>query len=832
MKFAGRLGCWALLASATSAGAGDLALYERGGPVAAIIHEDRKTYSLAAELLGRDLRALSGQAPRISSRLQDCGKTCVIIGAYDTPLLRQLAKRDRLDLSALRGEWERHKRLVIRSQRQNYVLIAGSDARGTIYGVVDLTRELGVSAWEWWADVTPRRQSRVAVDDAAVFASAPSVQYRGIFLNDEDWGLQPWSAKTYDPKTGDIGPATYARIYELMWRLKANTLWPAMHDSTTPFYQMDGNPEMARDYAIVLGTSHAEPMMRNNVREWNLKANGPFNFFTNRERMIAYWNERVQQVKGYETLMSVGLRGVHDSAMEGAKTIPEARDGVEQVIDIQRDLLSAAQGRPPDRIPQVLTLYKEVLDIYKAGLKVPDDISLIWPDDNYGYISQLSTPAEARRAGGAGLYYHLSYWGRPHDYLWLGTTHPALVREQLERARHTGARKLWVANVGDIKPLEYLSQHFLDLAFDHGLLDQAPSKHLRDWMARQFGADRAQAITDIMMEYYALAWERRPEFMGFGQTEPTTPNRPTAYLQSGGDEAQRRLDRYADITKRAEALAEAMPGDRRDAFYQLVLYPVRASANLNARILKLELAGLPDQTVASTERYVAQAKAAHQSIVADTARYNGLGNGKWKHMMDMAPRRLPVFAEPAWPARPAAASTAATTAAATATAQALRPRAVSIAAASAEPHPQWQKIDALGSMGAVLRTSLKLRSVAAGQMSAAQPLVIEFHTDSAGPVGVNIVALPTHPLTSENQLRLGYSIDDGPLAILDYRTYGRSDEWKRNVLGNTAIRSLPPQPFTPGKHRLRLYAMDPGFMLDRVDIVPEGAPRYYGVAPR
>ncbi|WP_229210437.1 glycosyl hydrolase 115 family protein [Duganella sp. CF517] len=800
--------------------------------MAAIVHDDQKTYALAARLLGRDLQALSGESPRISSRLQDCGKTCVVIGAYDTPLLRQLAKRDGLDLAALRGEWERHKRLVVRSKKQSYVLIAGSDVRGTVYGVVDLTRELGVSAWEWWADVTPRRQARVAIDDATVFSRAPSVHYRGIFLNDEDWGLQPWAAKTYDPKTGDIGPATYARIYELMWRLKANTLWPAMHDSTKPFYQIAGNPEMARDYAIVVGTSHAEPMMRNNVREWNLKANGPFNFFTNRDRMIAYWDERVRQVKRFETLMSVGLRGVHDSAMEGAKTIAEARDGVEQVIDIQRGLLSRAQGRPPERIPQVLTLYKEVLDIYKAGLKVPDDISLIWPDDNYGYISQLGTATEAKRGGGAGLYYHLSYWGRPHDYLWLGTTHPSLVREQLERAWHTGARKLWVANVGDIKPLEYLSQYFLDLAFDHTLLAQAPSEHLHDWLARQFDTEQARQITDIMMEYYALAWERRPEFMGFGQTEPTTPNKPTAYLQSGGDEALRRLDRYAAITARAEALAQAMPAERRDAFHELVLYPVRASANLNARILKLELAGLPDNAGARAEQYVTQAKAAHRAIVADTAEYNGLANGKWRHMMDMAPRRLPVFAEPAWPPPPGAASAAAATPSASPPTQAARPRAVSIAASSAAPHPQWQKIEELGSMGAVLRSSLALSSVEAGQAADVAPLVIEFHSDSSGPVGVNIVALPTHPLTSENQLRLGYRIDDGALAILDFRTHGRSDEWKLNVLSNTAVRSLPPQRLAPGKHRLRLYAMDPGFMLDRVDIVPEGAARYYGATPR
>lgn len=835
MKLASPL-AWTLLAGVALGGtplggtplasAGELTLYEQGGPVAAIVHDERKTYALAADLLARDLQALSGKTPRVSSSLQDCGKVCVIIGAFDTPLLRQLARRDGSDLNGLRGQWERHKRLVVRSKKQNYLLIAGSDARGAVYGVVDLTRELGVSAWEWWADVAPRRQSRVVVSDAPVWSPAPSVQYRGIFLNDEDWGLQPWAAKTYDPQTGDIGPATYARIYELMWRLKANTIWPAMHDSTTPFYQIKGNPEMARDYAIVVGTSHAEPMMRNNVREWDAKTSGPFNFFTNRERMVGYWDERVQQVKGFETLMSVGLRGVHDSAMEGAKTISEARDGVEQVINIQRGLLSKAQGRPPQQIPQVLTLYKEVLDIYKAGLKVPDDISLIWPDDNYGYISQLGTEAEAQRAGGAGLYYHLSYWGRPHDYLWLGTTHPALVREQLQRAWQTGARKLWVANVGDIKPLEYLSQYFLDLAFDERLLAQAPSAHLYAWLSRQFDAGDARQITDIMMEYYALAWERRPEFMGFGQTEPTTPNRPTAYMLSGGEEAQRRLARYAAITQRAEALARTLPADRRDAFFELVLYPVRASASLNARILKLELAKQNGNAGVGTEHYVGEAKAAHRAIVADTEAYNALADGKWRYMMDMAPRRLPVFAEPAWPVSllpPTPMSSPM---------PAGQLRTVSIAAAGATPHPQWDKIDELGSMGAAMRTPLTMPSLTAGQAEAGAPLVIEFATSSTAPIGVNVVALPVHPLTSDNQLRLGYRVDDGALGVLDFRTQGRSEEWKRNVLSNTAIRSLPAQQLNAGKHRLKLYAMDPGFVLDRIDIIPDGAVRYYGAAPR
>ncbi|PWF55422.1 hypothetical protein C7C56_001960 [Massilia glaciei] len=598
---------------------------------AAILHEDHVSMRLAADLLRRDLRSVGGKKPARATRLDDCAKTCIVIGRHDSPLVRAIARAEGVDLSALKNQWERYERVVIASRRRpgtQILLIAGSDTRGAVYGVVDLTRELGVSAFEWWADVKPPLRELVSVDAKRVLSTTPHVQYRGVFLNDEDWGLQPWAAKTFDP-SGDIGPATYSRIFELLWRLKANIVWPAMHESTKPFYQMAGNAQTAGDYAIVVGTSHAEPMMRNNVREWDKKTRGAFNFFSNRDSLVRYWSERAEQVKGFENMYSTGIRGIHDSAMEGARNVDEARDGVGAAIAVQRELLSKAQGKPARQIPQALTLYKEVLEIYKAGLRVPDDITLIWPDDNYGYLHQLSTAGEAKRAGGAGLYYHISYWGRPHDYLWLGTTHPALIRDQLERALSTGARKTWIVNVGDIKPAEYLTQYFLDLAFDRNKVDITPRAHLEAWMAAQFGAAHAAENASIMTSYYDLAWERRPEFMGFSQTEPTTATRRTDYMQAGGEEAELRLERYQSLVTRAQAVAAALPAGLKDAYFQLVLYPVRASANLNTRILKLELAAqYARQGRPSAHRYALQAKAAQAAIAADTAQYNEQGNGK------------------------------------------------------------------------------------------------------------------------------------------------------------------------------------------------------------
>jgi hypothetical protein len=812
-----------MLAAALPAAA--ITLYD-GRQVATVVHEDTPTASLAARLLGRDLQAVTGIAPVISTRLADCGQVCVVLGRHDAPQVAAVAAQAQLSLGDLPGQWERYHRVVVPAQGggTSYLLIAGSDARGVTWGVVDLTRELGVSAWEWWADVAPRRQARVDVPDTAVLSASPSVQYRGVFLNDEDWGLQPWAAKTWDKATGDIGPATYARIYELLWRLKANTIWPAMHDSTRPFYQIAGNPEMARDYAIVVGTSHAEPMMRNNVREWRPQQDGAFNFFTNRDKMLDYWQRRVDAVKDYENIYSLGVRGIHDSPMEGASSPQQARAAVAEVIALQRTMLAKATGQPVAHIPQALTLYKEVLDLYQAGLQVPGDTTIIWPDDNYGYLAQLSTPQERARTGGAGIYYHLSYWGRPHDYLWLGTTNPALVREQLDRAWQTGASKIWIANVGDIKPLEYLTQYFLDLAFDHTLLAQTPAQHLLAWCTTQFGARHAPAVAALQREFYALSWERRPEFMGFGQTEPTTPNGSNGYLRTGGEEARRRLDRYTTLTEQVEQLGAALPADRQDAYFELVLYPIRASASLNARILKLELAAaLARQRQAGAQQQVDQARTAHAALVADTAHYNALAGGKWRYMMDLAPRRLPVFQEPVFPSYPAPVQTL--------TMPANKVAVTSLAATSAAEHPAWQVVAGLGSRGAALRSRLDMAPVTDTAAANVVPLAYQFDQRQAGAATIKVVAVPVHPLTSGHGLRIGLRLDDGPLEVLDFRTFGRSEEWKLNVLSNTAVRLVQRSQLAAGAHTIKVYALDPGFMLDRIDIVPEGAPDYYGAPP-
>ena len=914
--WAGPIAAMGLLASA--AHAAPVALYD-GQSLVPVIHEDSTTSALAAGMLAHDLKSLTGHDARVSSALSDCGRVCIVLGTIDSPVVAEVAHEAGLDLSTLKGQWERYERVAVTSGDHTYLLIAGSDRRGAVYGAVDLSRELGVSAWEWWADVTPRHAGTLSVDGAAIVSQTPSVQYRGIFLNDENWGLEPWAAKTYDPATGNIGPGTYARVFELLWRLKANTIWPAMHDVSNPFYGDPANPKLADDYAIVVGSSHAEPLLRNNTREWDEKTMGRFNFLTNRDRMIPYWQQRIDQSKTYESLYTIGLRGTGDGPMEGATTPEERKNVLTEVTAVQRDLLSKSLGRPAGTIPQAFTVYKEVEEAYNAGLSLPDDVTLIWCDDNYGYLTRLSSPDEQKRSGGAGIYYHISYWGRPHDYLWLATTAPGLIREEMGKAYAENARKEWILNVGDIKPGEYLTQYFLDLAFDSRAFDQTPQQHLQTWMTQQFGADPAPEIASIMMRYYDLAWERKPEFMGWDQVEPITPAKTTPYVQSDGEEAQARLKAYADLVARAEKAGAALPPDRQAAYFELVLYPVRSAANLNARILKLDLASLyAHQGRASANVYVGQARAAQARMVADTAAYNGLLGGKWRNMMDMAPRGLPVFETPVWPqwsdngksgcgvsypgqlngdetaltfrqgvpetrtvtlfgyqAKPVAwtASSANTALQPAASGGALtrdgaweerldiaydggdgkgnitmtcggekhvvktavvapvagnlpgeKNRIISIPAVRATANPAWEPIPQLGSQGAVLRSKLDL----AGQ---AAPLIYDFvSTADVGGV-LKIVLLPTHPLTPAQGMRLSVSLDGGPVRTLDFATVGRSDEWRENVLGNTAVRAIPLKSLAPGKHQIKVVALDPGLLLDHIEIDLDGATAHYGAAP-
>ena len=650
----------AVLAPPTRANDARFTVFD-GQTLAAITYDQQADVPVqkAAALLSHDLAQLTGHAPVVGADIKNKGNA-VFIGLASSPKIAALLKKNGINTTKIDGKWETYGRAVVPAPwnpNRAVLVIFGSDTRGVVWGAVDLTREMGVSAWEWWADVKIRRVDNIKVNAATYYSKEPSVKYRGFFLNTGP--LQIWAAHTFDPEHGGIGLRTYARVFELMWRLKANMLWPAMSGRDKVFNQIPGAYELARDYAIVRGSSHVEMLLRNNSHEWNPKIMGPYNWLTNRTRMIQYWKEAVEQFGQYDNLYTVGLRGADDFPMEGVDTPEKMADVVSDVIAEQRKILSEVLHKPADQIPQVFTPYKEITTAYNTGrLKLPADIILNWSEDNFGYIMQLDNPAERNRPGGSGIYYHATFWGAPAAYLWLGSTDPSLMWEEMTKAYHFNARSLWVLNVGSIKPVEFLNEFFLAMAFDIEAFKNPSSvqAYLREWAGRNFGSEHQDEIASIMWRYYKLALDRNPELASFSTTFPESSVQESKFnILDFGDENARRAGAYKSIIDESAKLMAEMPEDRRSAFYELVQYTVNTGGNLSLRQLALDkslLYGL--QHRASANAYTEETKEAQEKIAADTHRFNDeIENGKWRGMITDYPHALPNYEEsyiPEWKA--------------------------------------------------------------------------------------------------------------------------------------------------------------------------------------
>jgi hypothetical protein len=628
--------------------------------LATIVYDtaDYPTVKLAAQLLAQDIERLTGEMPAIKNDFSGLKGNVIMVGSVDrSSFMQHHLIKEQINVAGIEGKWETYLIRVLEKptpEISNAMVICGSDKRGTAYGVFDLSQRMGLSPWYWWADVTPQRTNKLAVPFLNVVSNPPSVKYRGIFINDEDWGLQPWAAKTFEPETGDIGPKTYARIFELLLRLKANMIWPAMHPSTKAFYFYPQNKVVADEYGIVIGSSHAEPMLRNNVDEWDTKTMGDYNYLTNRKTVYDYWKRRALESKPFENVYTLGMRGIHDSGMEGTLDSRQKIAVLEKIFNDQREIIKTSIASDVTSVPQAFIPYKEVLDIYDNGLKLAEDITIVWPDDNYGYIHRLNNEHERKRKGGSGVYYHISYWGRPHDYLWLSSTHPMLIWEEMTKAHQTQSDRMWIVNVGDIKPMEYNMSLFLDMAYNIQPFSSPDyvKNHLEKWMHDIFGEESAHDLTDISWDYYQLAFERRPEFMGWSQVEPIRVTNFTAYNHfANNDEAQRRIDRYHSLIERINSIKNTVSQSRQDALYELVYYPVRSAQLMSKKFLQNEKAYYYSlQRRASANDFAIEARQAFDSILIETDYYNNrLAAGKWKHMMSMNPRNLPVFECPITP---------------------------------------------------------------------------------------------------------------------------------------------------------------------------------------
>ena len=719
------------------------------------------------------------------------------------------------------------------------ITIVGSNGRGCAYGILEMSRKAGVSPWVWWGDVVPQRKERLMFEETDVTMQSPSVEYRGIFINDEDWSLRNWAWKHYEKtdQFGAMGPKTYKAVFQLLLRLRANAIWPGMHTGTPGFFTIAGNKEMADSCGILIGTSHCEPLLRNNVDEWDASVRGPYNYITNREQVQQYWIERLQQVKGSEEFFTIGMRGIHDGSMEGVKTKEEKLNGLQQVIDDQRKLLKKyylSKSQKIEDVPQVFIPYKEVLEIMESGLKVPEDVTLMWCDDNYGYMTRLSDEEQQRRAGGGGVYYHLSYWGRPHDYIWLTTTQPGLIYNEMKAAYDHNCRKLWIVNVHDPKVAAYDLELFLDLAWninsivpnDSYLKTQTLTQHLEHWLCTQFGEEAGRRLAPAMHEFYRLCGIRKPEFMGWTQVELADRK---AYprgrshvidtefsLTEFDDEVAHYLASYEHVCLEVEQAEKHIRPELKDAYFAAVKYPVLAARAMAVKMLEAQKArskyqGQTDLAMEGREDYMllssARAFQAYREIQQLTEYYNdSLSGGKWKGIMNMMPRDLPVFNPPTVPYLPPADYQPGY--GSYLTHPVFPDNAIARNAFSYQKATEGvQTIEMLGhSMNAV--------SVPKGGEVEYEFLVREeFQIPDDGEAVLYTAMIPTQP-NDKGDLRYSVQIDDQPAIVISLKEKYRSDFWKQSVLRGQALKQTPVKA-DKGRHTLRIKALDDHIIIDQ-----------------
>ncbi|ATC26679.1 hypothetical protein EIB18_02930 [Caulobacter vibrioides] len=760
----------------------------------------------AAQDLSDDIQTVTGQRSAVAAT--PAGKTAIFIGTLgQSPLIDQLVAAKRLDVSKLKGAWES---FIIASVDRpapgvdKALVVIGSDRRGAAFGVYEVAQAMGVSPWAWWADVTPQRREALFVRAGVHRFGPPSVRYRGIFVNDEDWGLYPWAVKTFDPERGDIGPKTYRKIFTLLLRLKANTLWPAMHHTTAPFNSDPANAKLAEEYGIVMGSSHAEAMLRNNVGEWKDDP-AKFNYATNPEGVKAYWEERAKTNAGYESLWTVGMRGIHDTGMVGPKTIEEKVALLDKIIADQREILAKNVNADVAKIPQIFVPYKEVLGIYRAGVKVPDDVTIVWPDDNFGYIRQFASAEEAARKGGAGVYYHLSYLGYPLSYMWLSTTPPALVQEEMIHAWDKGARNVWIANVGDIKPAEIGTSHFLEMAWDiDRWRGKSQKQFLSDWTARNLGPALATKTADLLDRYYRLNFERRPEHL---EWPPVAENRHlSSYTPK---EVSARLRAFRTLVAETKATSRQVPPTLQDAWFELVEFPIRISAAANMRFFAAErYNALIDGRQAMARSAGGAAVEAQAEITALTDRFhNQVAGGKWRWFMPEEPadsqwriyraRPIPL---------PGAALTADPAAFLAEVDGTLFAGSPVFEAEAFKANRGWRFVEGVGRGDGVMIAD-----------AAGADLTLEVEAKTEGR-SLRIGVLPIFPDGQGGEIALDVSINgEAPQRVSWPRAVG-SPAWAQGVLDNQLTATVG-APLPPGKHVVRVTSRAGRVAVDQLRLV-------------
>ena len=589
-----------------------------GGTAASILvsGEDWQGVVRAASDLGQDIGRVTGTAAQVV-KADTPRQGSIIVGTIGkSPLIDGLVKAGKLDVDGVKGQWES---FVIETVDGSLV-VAGSDKRGTIYGIYDISEKIGVSPWYWWADVVPRKSASLYVKNGRYVQPSPKVKYRGIFINDEWPSFGGWATA----KFGGLNAKMHARLFELLLRLKANYLWPAMWD--TAFNEDDpDNPHLADMYGIIMGTSHHEPMMRAH-KEYTRRRDevGEWNYATNKARLDKFFADGLRRNKAYDNIITIGMRGDGDVAMSDGGDRQNMRV-LADVVNGQREIIRNVYGCDPSEVPQLWAIFTEVQRYYDKGFTVPDDVLLLFCDNNWGYLRRTGPRKELDRKGGMGLYYHIDMNGGPWNDRWVTTTTVPKLREQLHLAYRTGIDDLWIVNVGDLKPKEMPIDFIMRYAWNPDLVKPGDEQaYLAEWAAQCFGDSLADDVADIVARYTKYNLWRKPEVQV-----------PGIFSVANHREADRVDSLWLSLEEKAEAVRRQVPGESLDAYYQLVYYPAVASSG----VARLYNAVTRNRAFARQGRPQAAAwqQLAESLFERDrrlTAYYNDtLAGGKWKNMM-------------------------------------------------------------------------------------------------------------------------------------------------------------------------------------------------------
>jgi len=602
----------------------DFALIE-GGKAANIFYDehDYKGVIRAIGDLSQDFFRVSGLKP-VLKNINPSEKAVIIIGTLGkSKLIDQLVSAGKLSSAAIAGKWESFTVSTVKNPFPGVaqaLVIAGSDKRGTIYGIYEVSEQLGVSPWYWWADVPPKTRKSAFALSGSYSSGEPAVKYRGIFINDEAPAMTGWAKE----KFGGMNSKMYTHMFELLLRLRANYLWPAMWGNAFNEDDLE-NPRLADEYGIVMGTSHHEPMIRAQ-QEWKKHGLGAWNYATNPEGLNTFWQEGIKRNKNYESLVTMGMRGDGDEPMVEGGDMAANVKLLENIITDQRKILAENMEKPVEKIPQLWALYKEVKDYYDFGMKVPDDITLLWADDNWGNLRHLPTAQERKRSGGSGIYYHFDYVGAPRNYKWLNTTSLPKVWEQMNLAYQYGADRIWVVNVGDLKPMEIPIEFFLRMAWNPKAMNREKlAGFLECWATREFGTGQAKEIADLVGLYSRYTTRRKPELLG-----------PETFSLVNFNEAQRVSKQWSALNSRAAQVNKNLPQPYQDAFYQLVYYPIQAMktvTDLYIAVGKNRLYFKQGRAATNVQRKLALDLFKQDQELSDEYNHE-LAGGKWNHMMD------------------------------------------------------------------------------------------------------------------------------------------------------------------------------------------------------